>query len=313
MANCIICESPTAHEAHLGPGSHVHCVRCGWYLADLRELAELKKEKPDHMPRLSHRVRRMHREDRAVQLERELIDKLIADPLPSIREQQESLMLLLGDELREKDPAGYALLPADKIGFITSWVGAFDANSLFRVIRQLREDGLAIWLENDPRNLVRFNPKGWDRYEEIKRSPSQARLAFMAMPFDNAELDHVYTNCFKTAVAQTGFELRRVDERQPAGLIDDQLRVRIRAARFLIAELTTENRGVYWEAGFAEGLGRPVIYTCRKSDLPGLKTHFDTNHHLTVQWEPDKLPEAAARLKATIRATLPVEAKQSDD
>jgi nucleoside 2-deoxyribosyltransferase len=94
-------------------------------------------------------------------------------------------------------------------------------------------------------------------------------------------------------------------------LIDDQIRVRIRASRFVIAELTHENRGVYWEAGFAEGLGRPVIYTCKKS--AELKTHFDTNHHLTVRWEYDRLAEAASSLKATIRATLPTEAKQSDE
>ncbi len=81
----------------------------------------------------------------------------------------------------------------------------------------------------------------------------------------------------------------------------------------MIAELTLENRGVYWEAGFAEGLGRPVIYTCKESESKDLKTHFDTNHHLTVPWAADNLAEAAKKMKATIRATLPTEAKQSDD
>jgi len=121
------------------------------------------------------------------------------------------------------------------------------------------------------------------------------------------------TTCFKPAVKKTGFELRRVDEQQRAGLIDDQLRVSIRASLFLIAELTTENRGAYWEAGFAEGLGRDVIYTCKKGADVDLSTHFDTNHHLTVQWEPNKLSDAAEKLKAVIRATLPTEAKQGDD
>jgi hypothetical protein len=41
-------------------------------------------------------------------------------------------------------------------------------------------------------------------------------------------------------------------------------------------------------------------------------THFDTNHHLTVPWELDKIDDAVERLKATIRATLPDEAKFSD-
>jgi hypothetical protein len=41
-------------------------------------------------------------------------------------------------------------------------------------------------------------------------------------------------------------------------------------------------------------------------------SHFDTNHHLTVRWEPDKLPAAAEDLKATIRATV-LDAKQQDE
>jgi hypothetical protein len=169
------------------------------------------------------------------------------------------------------------------------------------------------WRNDGSLNPVRLKPKGWDRYEEIRRAPSRARLAFMAMPFNNPELDRIYEDCFKPAVGLTGFELRRVDEQQPAGLIDDQLRVRIRSSRFVVAELTTENRGVYWEAGFAEGLERDVIYTLKKSELASLQTHFDTNHHLTVQWEPDKLGDAAEKLKAAIRATLLFEAKQSDE
>jgi nucleoside 2-deoxyribosyltransferase len=109
---------------------------------------------------------------------------------------------------------------------------------------------------------------------------------------------------------RAGFDLRRLTDRQRAGLIDDRLRVEIRRSRFLLCELTEDNRGAYWEAGFAEGLGRPVIYTCRKDYHPNV--HFDTNHYLTVLWEPGKLDEAATELKAVIRATLPTEAKQSD-
>jgi nucleoside 2-deoxyribosyltransferase len=136
----------------------------------------------------------------------------------------------------------------------------------------------------------------------------------MAMPFDDPDLDKIFTDHFKSAVKATGFDLKRLDEGQPAGLIDDRLRVEIRQSRFLIADLTHNNNGAYWEAGYAEGLGKPVIYTCRKDvfDNPQKGTHFDTNHHLTVVWEPDKLPEAVEKLKATIRATLPEEAKQSD-
>jgi hypothetical protein len=135
----------------------------------------------------------------------------------------------------------------------------------------------------------------------------------MAMKFGDALLDTAYRECFKHAVARTGFELRRLDEGQPAGLIDNQLRVAIRASRFLIADLTHGNNGAYWEAGFAEGLGKPVIYTCEEGHFASARTHFDTNHHLTIRWSADDLRAAADELAATIRNTLPAEATLTDD
>jgi hypothetical protein len=59
-------------------------------------------------------------------------------------------------------------------------------------------------------------------------------------------------------------------------------------------------------SGFAGGLGKPVIYTCKKCAFDD--THFDTNHHLAIVWEYDQLENAAKRLKAVIRETLPTEA-----
>lgn len=137
-------------------------------------------------------------------------------------------------------------------------------------------------------------------------------MAFMAMKFGDVQLDAVYRDHFKLAVEQTGFRLKRLDEEQQAGLIDDHLRNEIRQSKFLIADLTTHNKGAYWEAGFAEGLGKPVIYTCRKDDFESGSVHFDTNHHLIVIWEPNNLGVACAKLKDTIRATFPNESKLSD-
>jgi hypothetical protein len=83
--------------------------------------------------------------------------------------------------------------------------------------------------------------------------------------------------------------------------------VEIRRSK-LFSELTGGNQGAYWEAGFAEGLSRPVIYTCeKKTDI-----HFDTNHCQTVFWEEDKLDEAMDELKATIRNAFPGETKEED-
>jgi hypothetical protein len=103
---------------------------------------------------------------------------------------------------------------------------------------------------------------GWMEVDRLQRERSaRGKHAFMAMPFGDARLERVVGDCFVPAVKATGFELRPLNQGQPAGLIDDQLRVRLRTARLVVADLTSGNQGAYWEAGFAEGLETPVIYT----------------------------------------------------
>ncbi len=98
-----------------------------------------------------------------------------------------------------------------------------------------------------------------------------------------------------------------------APLIDNQIRAALLSARFVISDLTQGSYGAYWEAGFAEGLGIPVIYTCEKTEWKENKTHFDTNHMATVIWDVADLKTAENALVAMIRATLRAEAKQTDD
>jgi len=190
--------------------------------------------------------------------------------------------------------------------------GSINYSGLNFMMDHLKQSELVTFgKDSSDREFLILTMKGWERYEEIRRGNIDSKKAFMAMDFGNPTLDKVYKH-FKVAIEQTGFDLRRIDERPKAGLIDDRLRVEIITSRFLIADLTKENRGAYWEAGFAEGLGRPVIYTCKKAHFNHASTHFDTNHHLTVQWEVGKIDKALDELKAIIRVTLPDEAKLQD-
>lgn len=102
---------------------------------------------------------------------------------------------------------------------------------------------------------------------------------------------------------ERAIDLRDVPQ---AGIIDDIMRVKIRDAKFVIADLTHENRGSYWEAGYAEGLGKPVIYICESGKFEDHSTHFDVNHCTTVPWSTDKPGEFCDKLIATLRNSLPV-------
>lgn len=116
----------------------------------------------------------------------------------------------------------------------------------------------------------------------------------------------IYNDYFKPAVEETGFDLRILRDVLHAGLIDNQLRVEIRKSRIMLADLSHNNNGAYWEAGFAEGLGKPVIYLCEKNIFNNKRKrpHFDTNHHTTVIWDRQNIPSCLDELKSTIRLTL---------
>lgn len=136
----------------------------------------------------------------------------------------------------------------------------------------------------------------------------------MAMKFGDGELNAMIEDHFRAAIEETGFELRLLSDEPEAGLIDNRLRVEIRRSRLLIADLSHHNNGAYWEAGFAEGLGIPVIYTCKKSVLEdeNQKIHFDTRNQLIVPWDTATPSDAVKELKATIRNSLPDEAILDD-
>ena len=239
----------------------------------------------------------------------QLITAISKNPLPDIAEQANNLIIWLAEHSSQGEQCSIeAKTHQSIIGAKTPWGISV---ILKHLVGQGLLDGKYLETTGGPQALVTLSFRGLEHYQQLKRGAVDSRRAFMAMEYGNKELDDIVDTYFKPAVADTGFELYRLTEKPKAGLIDDRLRVEIRSSRFLISDLTHDNRGAYWEAGYAEGLGKPVIYTCKKDVFN--KTHFDTNHHLTVVWDTANLQEAINKLKATIRATLPDEAKTNDD
>lgn len=315
---CPVCNSTLKNFKQKAERDYFECPRCGPYSLSYEAVQDLAwhiAHGKDSRARLSHALYHMTRRENWVLITNELLQKILENTkLPRPQEQLENLILWLGET---QPNMGAAVRP--ELDAIAA-VGADDISSLAFLVSQAINIGL---LEGQVEyyadgsciiHSLQLTLGGWKTFEELQRGKSTSRIAFMAMQFGDEELDRVYKDHFKIGVEATGFDLKRVDEGQPAGLIDDRLRVEIRQSRFLIADLTHQNRGAYWEAGFAEGLGKPVIYTCRKDvfEDKAKGTHFDTNHHLTVVWEPGMLDDAVERLKATIRATLPDEAKLND-
>jgi hypothetical protein len=240
------------------------------------------------------------------------------DRLPTPSKQADELILLAGDR---------QFSPDNSIGmaayFLDGWVGASLLTplqphaGLLWVLNNLRTAGLLDYSTPGANGFeqtfsLQLTMAGWNKYAQLKEIRNNSRTAFMAMKFGDAPLDDMVETCFKPAVKRAGFELKKLTDEQPAGLIDDQIKAAILSGRFVIADLTHGSHGAYWEAGFAEGLNLPVIYTCEKTVWDEKETHFDTNHMLTIVWDSAKPKETGDALTATIRATLRAEARQQD-
>jgi hypothetical protein len=258
----------------------------------------------------AHTLRRMQRSQEWPRIDSDTAERIVnTATLPSVQEQADNVIRWLAET--QRGPGDLLDIYDNTHGAI---IGVLDEAGLIFILMALEQSGLIYTERTQFRSVARLTFDGWHRWEELRRGATSGTKAFMAMGYGNVELDRIVNDYFRPAVAETGFTLFRLDDAPRAGLLDDRMRIEIQGARFLIADLTDGNNGAYWEAGYADGLGKPVIYTCERerwNDPGGGRTHFDTNHHLHVLWSKGDLNAAMNALKATIRATIP-EAKRDD-
>lgn len=261
--------------------------------------------------KLSHVLRRANENDDKAILTTDTAEAILKQPLPRPREQADLLLRWVAEH--SPGPGETIWVEARTHGAI---IGSSTRKGFGLVLDHLFNLGLLIGAQSKTMGEsgahATLSFAGWEHYENLRRGGGNYSKAFMAMKFGEPVLDAVLERVFKPSVRQAGFDLFKLNDVPRAGLIDDRLRVEIQASAFVIADLTHENLGSYWEAGYAEGLGKPVIYTCEKAKFETTKTHFDTNHHLTIIWDADAPEEAGESLKATVRATLPHLARQHD-
>ncbi len=218
-------------------------------------------------------------------------------------EQRINIIRYIGDKVTEK--GGTIVL---RISDITRLNGEADEALSRSLIEELEKRGEIIFVRplasGDGYDEVNLSLEGWKIYEVEKRGMVAGNYGFIAMQFNDNELETFVQEVVKPTVERMGFRLIDVRDVSKAGIIDNIIRSQIRSARFVIADLTHDNNGAYWEAGYAEGLGKPVIYICEKAKFEEKRTHFDTNHCTTVLWSRDDDNGFCKELTATLRLSL---------
>ncbi len=167
---------------------------------------------------------------------------------------------------------------------------------LFTLKSQGLIDGIDV-SSKDGRGLsgIQITFKGLSKVIEINESGVKSDKCFVAMSFSK-ELNNT-RQAIKAAIKEAGFKPILIDEIHFDSdvTINDALIAEIKKSRFLVADFTQHKHGVYFEAGFALGLKRPVIYLCREEDF--LNTHFDTNHYPHIIYTNEDELQQKLRIK----------------
>lgn len=208
----------------------------------------------------------------------------------------------LGDSLTlEHGDVSTAEPAASIFAAITECIDDNDTIALLKLLEELD------YLKDDPESIGSYNftptAAGWLKLEELRRVSVVGQQAFVAMWF-NDQTNDAYEHGIAPAIRKTGFEPLRIDKKEHANKIDDEIIAEIRRSRFIICDFTCEPKqvrgGVYFEAGFAAGLGIQVIWTCRESSLSDL--HFDTRQYSHIVWTTPE--DLRIKLEARIGAVV---------
>lgn len=139
---------------------------------------------------------------------------------------------------------------------------------------------------------------GWKRIEELNTIKKETNQAFIAMKF-STETEHIAT-AFKIAISQAGYVPYKMDEIEHNNQIVPEMFFEISRSKLLVIDVTIPNLGAYYEAGYAQALGKEVIVCCEKSKAD--KVHFDISQKNMIMW--DDCDELVKKLTRRIEATI---------
>lgn len=157
---------------------------------------------------------------------------------------------------------------------------------------------------------MRLSAEGLFYAEELMTTAKNSNKVFFATQFRSIDsypfnYQTVRDEAIKPAVNEaTDGKLiaLTVDEEQHNEYITDKIISEIKTSKFVIVDLTHNNLGAYWEAGFAKGLGKQVIYICNKQWLDNNRIHFDITQINRIEWS--NLEELKIKLIDRIKATI---------
>jgi nucleoside 2-deoxyribosyltransferase len=192
-----------------------------------------------------------------------------------------------------------------------SWIGISSANNVqelnwlihqFLAIRGLVEFTKKMEIvEGKAYPQLILTPAGWAEVERLKQVNAESAVGFVAMSFQ-PEFAELYDRGIMPGIIAAGYQPLRIDRTEHNNRIDDEIIAAIKRSRFLVADFTTQRGGIYFEAGYALGLGLRVIWLVRKDQLKDV--HFDNRQYNFIRWQAGEWEALQRALKNRIEATI---------
>ena len=171
-------------------------------------------------------------------------------------------------------------------------VPTMDDEEAVTILRALRREGyLSGYPDIDSIESFFLTTQGLKYAAELgSQAKAEAKSVFVAASF-SAELDPARNTICET-IKELGYKPRIVNREPHNDLIDLKIYELIRESRFVVADLTWNRQSVYYEVGFAHGLGLEVVLTCRSDHLEDDKddfrrVHFDLSHRNILVWKDE--------------------------
>lgn len=264
----------------------LECGRCGKFT--ITGTAARIAESRDLGPKLSAWIRDRSESGSEVPEINSNTLKDVEAALPNYRVSEKQLLLLRAFERRTTFP-GKPIDVVPHLDYPLAWAsGDEEFVYLLRALieRDLvrRTDGPAD-LKDSFAFSFEITSAGWGFLEDHARPAVISDQVFVAMSFAE-ELTSAWKDGIAIALSKAQFRPYRVDAVPHIDRIDTKIITEIKNSRFLVADVTQQRPGVYFEAGYAMGLGLPVFWCVRADNLANV--HFDTRQYNHIVWENEQ-------------------------
>jgi nucleoside 2-deoxyribosyltransferase len=333
-STCILCDSACKEINDSLGFSYIECLNCGRYSLARSDKSSfhlmLKNQLGNKLHLISGYIRESSNEkSKPIILNTESVNVILKNSnIPqTINDNFNKLLIYLNNrteylghyiEYEEHPAIAYAL----NIIELRKLILALEKNNYAKIFYKSKgtnnSDGIF--------GRLSLTIDGIKEADRLLKYQTESNNAFIAMWFDD-EMIKIFDDHISKAVEDAGYRALIISQKEHNDDICDQIIAEIRKCKFLIADFTGNREGVYYEAGFAYGLGKEVIYTCRKdwhnqeiseevdvtlengsavkAELKkNRKIHFDVDHRNFIIWETGE--DLYQKLKARIGATISI-------